>query len=246
MKVDEMLKETTKTYGADEISELPPVVEGVEPSDMDMLVKQTNGRFYMDDVWKICREYTSADVYTTKTDLPSLASALAERMAAVGYEIVDESSRFDSIKNAFQLAEEWACVTREARTQRRMIVVRRTPTNSGALLVLQRIEHLRGQCSELAPLAYVVLVCDEQRFITRDLVAPQESTEDMLLTLARHLVEEESAPAMPEALFRQQLKALQTMMIQMQLPGEMDGQVVASDALFELDGEPSLLSKGET
>ncbi len=139
----------------------------------------------MDNVWRIVEEYPSHNNFTCRADLESLANVLYPQVRDIGYEVSDESARFNDVKNCLELATAWARLCRDARTQKKMFIVRRTPENSGALLMVQRIEHLRGQVTEMAPLAYLAVVRDDQLFVTRDRVMDQDVTERVLIGLAK-------------------------------------------------------------
>jgi hypothetical protein len=166
--------------------QLPPVSEGRHPSAEELEAKLANGRFYQEDIWKIEREFPSRDNYETPTDLLGLVGKMRDAVAEAGYEMVDSSARLDGITHALHLAEAWASVCRDARTSNRLHLIRRTPSNCGAALMVQRLEHLRGQCTELAPLAYVAICRDDQHVVTRDQVAAQAVTERLILSLAEN------------------------------------------------------------
>ena len=177
----QMASETVKTVTVD----LPPPVEGRVPSKEEMRFKASNGPYYLENVWLIEREFPTADRYETPTDLPGLVNTLYAQVKATGYILHDSSERLNNVKHALELTMAWAQSVREARTTDTMHIVRRTPENSGAMLMIQRQEHLRGQCSEMAPIAYIALVRDDQIVVTRDRVPDQDSTERILLMLAK-------------------------------------------------------------
>lgn len=167
------------------ILDLPPPVEGRVPSKEEMQFKASNGPYYLDDVWKIEREFPTAHNYDAPTDLPNLVNTLYAQVRDIGYTLVDSSERLNDVHHALELTMAWAKIVREARTTDTMHIIRRTPENSGAMLMIQRQEHLRGQCSEMAPIAYIALVRDDQLVVTRDRVPDQDSTERILLLMAR-------------------------------------------------------------
>ena len=160
-------------------------VEGHMPTQEEMEKKAAGGAHLLHDVDKITAEFHSADTYATDADLDSLASRNREAVDKLGYQLVDASHLFNGIKNGLLLLERWATCVHTARTSKQMIVVRRTPANCGALLVLQRLEHLRGLVSEMAPLAFAVLVRDDQMLVTRDQVGDAASTDEKLQHMAR-------------------------------------------------------------
>lgn len=168
-----------------DMDEAPPPVEGRVPTQQEMDVKQANGRYYLDNVWRILAEYPSNEEYDCRSDLPGLVNKLYTQVRDIGYALSDESARLNGVKNCLELAEAWAKLCRDARTSEKMFIVRRTPENSGAVLMIQRIEHLRGQVTEMAPLAYIAIVRDDQLLVTRDRVMDQDTTERVLLKLAQ-------------------------------------------------------------
>jgi len=195
------------------LEELPPPVEGRIPTEEEMAGKARNGRYYLEDVWVIEREFPSCDTYACRTDLPKLANKLTPQVRDIGYTLLDSSERLNDCRHALNLTMEWASLVRDARTTSNMHIVRRTPENSGAMLMMQRQEHLRGQCTEYAPVAYIVLVRDEQIIVTRDRVLDQDATERMIIHLAKNKDEAVThVPNMPASLFRQQMSAVEAML----------------------------------
>jgi len=236
--------------------ELPPTVEGRIPSDEELFFRARNGRYYVEDIWKIVREYPSSGEYECRTDLPGLVNALYTQVRDFGYELIDSSDRLNGCKHALELTMAWAKVVREARTTATMHIIRRTPENNGAALMMQRQESLRGQCSEYAPVAYIALIRDQQLIVTRDRVMQQDATERMLIEWARPpapVVQEEETvegeegevidavtkPSgnMPQALFKQQLVGIQAMLDAMtvarETTGATDGAEVPSKSEVE-------------
>jgi hypothetical protein len=147
-----------------------PNVEGHLPTKIEMDAKARSGPKYKDDVNLIKHEFHSHQIYKTNACLETMASRNSDRVAILGYDLCDASHLFNGIQNGLVLLEKWATVVHTARTSKKMIIVRRTPENCGAVLMLQRLEHLRGFTTEWSPLAYAVLVRDDQQFITRDQV----------------------------------------------------------------------------
>ena len=163
----------------------PLPVEGRVPTADEMELKASNGRYYISDIWVILNEFPSHPFYETKTDLENLGNTLYPQIRNIGYELEDASARMNDVQHCLELTMRWAELVHEARTQNKMLLIRRTPDNCGALLMQQRIEHLRGQCTEMAPVAYIVLVRDEQVVVTRDRVTDQATTERILIKLAK-------------------------------------------------------------
>jgi len=168
------------------IPDIPPTVEGRIPTETEMEAKARNGRYYLENVCVIVREFPSADNYECPTDLGGLVNKLKSDVQLIGYELEDASDRFNALKHALPLTLAWAELVREARTTKKMFLVRRTAENCGPILMLQRQEHLRGQCTEMAPLAYIAIVRDDQLVVTRDRVSEQDTTERILLKLAKN------------------------------------------------------------
>jgi hypothetical protein len=204
-----------------------PTVEGRVPTPEELEMKARSGRLYLEDVWTIVREFPSAATYECRADLEGLVNALFPQVRDFGLKLVDSSDRLNGIHHALELTMAWATLVREARTTPTMHLVRRTAENSGPMLVLQRQEHLRAQCTEWAPVAFIALVRGEQLILTRDRVLDDEAMQKVLIEFARPLpaaaVEEGeegvdsavtniSPPNMPEALFRQQMDGVRAML----------------------------------
>ena len=219
------------------IDDMPPPVEGRMPTAAEMEFKKRSGILYAHDVWVICDEFPSKDDYACPTDLCGLVNTLYAQMRQLGYELVDASDRFNDVTHALHLTMTHAQLVHEARTDKKMFIIRRTPANCGALLMQQRLEHVHGQCSEWSPLAYIALVRDIHHAVTRDRVADQAGTERLLLAMAKgsdgNLDESEEGgeekegvqgplrvPNMPAALFKQQMSAMEQMLDAMKVQEE--------------------------
>jgi hypothetical protein len=162
----------------------PPPVEGRCPSKEEFAMKSTNGRHYFADVWIILREFPTEVRFSCRTDLSNLHLRLTHPMKTYGYTFVDASDALNDIRHSLHLASAWALLVHEARTSEKFIFLRRTVKNSGAMLMLQRQEHLRGECDECSPISFICLVRDNQLNVIRDSVTDQLTTEKTLLTLA--------------------------------------------------------------
>ena len=149
--------------------------------NQEMQFKAGNGKYYITDVWKIEREFPSSDVYDCKADLVALVDNTRRDVGLLGYEILDSSDRMDGVRHCLQLVTAWHQLVHDARNNRRVHVVRRTPANSGAVLMLQRQQHLQGQCSEMAPLAFIALCDDRVLAVTRDRVLDQDAMESLFM-----------------------------------------------------------------
>ena len=162
---------------------LPPTVEGRDCSDEELRAKAANGAYYLDDVWRIVREFPTADVFDCPGKLETLTRRLDGALEDLGYRVVEASARFEGLVHATQLAQAWAQLVHDARNSETLYIVRRTAGNTGPLLALQRIEHLRGECSEYSPLALVALVRGEQRLFPRHAVPEADALEALLREL---------------------------------------------------------------
>ena len=233
---------------APEPEPLPPPVEGRAPSAAELEAKASNGRYYLNDVWKIVREFPSADNYECGVDLMQLAATIGPAVHAGGFLTVDSSARLNSLHHALHLAEAWASLVREARTSKVLHIVRRTPENCGAMLMMQRQEHIRGHVEEMTPISMIAICREEQLLLTRDRVPEHDVLCRTLVNMAtgrddpvvregaadaalKEAVPEPEAvagekadpeggesPNMPDALFKQQMHALRVMMDAMGVP----------------------------
>ena len=176
---------------------LPPTVEGRECTEAEMAAKRANGAYYLDDIWRIVREYPTAGVFDCPGELETLPRRLDAALDAVGYRVVEASARFEGLVHATQLAQAWAQLVHDARNSETLYLVRRTAGNTGALLALQRIEHLRGECTEHSPLALVALVRGEQRLYPRHEVPAPPVLDALLLALVGSEPNDALAPAVP-------------------------------------------------
>ena len=197
--------------------ELPPAVEGREATLEEIKQKRANGRLYLNDVWLIVREFPSAEVYETRSNLPNLVNSVGAAIHEIGFLAADASSRLDGLHHALHLAEAFASIVREARTQDVFQVLRRTPRNCGAMLMLQRQEHVRGNVSEASPIALIVLCRGEQLLLTREEVPDHSSLCTQLVEMAIQLIQKEGE-GMPAALHKQQMGALKLMMQHLNVP----------------------------
>ena len=161
----------------------PPTVEGRKADDSEIAAKASNGRYYLNDVWKIVREFPSADNYECGVDLQDLARVVAPAVHANGFLALDSSTRLDNLHHALHLAEAWASIVREARTSKVMHILRRTPENCGAMLMVQRQEHIRGYVDESAPIALIVVCKNDQLLLTRDEIPKNDTLCPLLLEM---------------------------------------------------------------
>ena len=219
----------------------PPPVEGRIPSAEEMEAKAQNGRYYLQDINVIKLEFPSCENYTCRTDLSKLVEGVRSDVALHNLEVVDSSDRLNNIVHCLELTMAWASVVRDARTTKTLHILRRTPENCGAMLMVQRMEHLRGQCTEMAPVAFIALVRDDQLIVTRDRVADQPTTERILIEMAKrplntpHPSQEEADTApqevehtqnnMPAALFKQQIRAIEDLLKTMPDQAAIDAEV---------------------
>lgn len=162
----------------------PPTVEGRKADDSEIAAKASNGRYYLNDVWKIVREFPSADNYECGVNLQDLARVVAPAVHANGFLALDSSTRLDNLHHALHLAEAWASLVREARTSKVMHILRRTPENCGAMLMVQRQEHIRGYVDESTPIALIVVCKDDQLLLTREEIPKSETLCRLLLDMA--------------------------------------------------------------
>ena len=218
---------------------LPPPVEGRIPDEEEMQLKACNGRYYLQDIWKIVREFPTSHIYgPCRTNVDGLAEALRRDAAVHGYTVEDSSDRLNGVVHCMQMAIAWHQIVHDARNSRTVHVVRRTPENNGCVLMIQRQEHLRGQCTEFAPCSFILLVGGQQMVFTRDRVLAQADTERLVLMMIKqetppptpvpertvldeYLDEEEKelgpaqqlqVPNMSAALFRQQITTVNELM----------------------------------
>lgn len=240
------VEDRTKTDLDDDwvmLPDQPPTVEGRIPSAEEMEAKAQNGRYYLQDINVIKDEFQTHDFYECRTDLASVVPNITADVKLLGYEMIDSSERLNGLVHCLQLTIAWASVVREARTTKTFHILRRTPENCGAMLMLQRMEHLRGQCTEMAPVAFIALVRDDQLIVTRDRVADQATSERIMIEMARRPLNtpkpgeveevcEEDKPEenalspfktnMPNALFTQQIRAIESLLKVMPADAELE------------------------
>ena len=162
-----------------------PVVEGMHPTQADLDAKARNGRYYLSNIGLITNEYITPHVYEIKNvDIEHMTLFVEERVLELGCVAVDSSHRLNGVTHALQLAEAWHTLVREARTTNVLHIIRRTPQNSGAVLMIQRQEHLRGNCSEWTPMALMALVRSEQLMLQRHEIEKQRDVEDLIVQFA--------------------------------------------------------------
>lgn len=206
---------------------IPTQVEGRVPDEAELELKRKNGSRYFHDCWTICREFQTWQQYgPVATDLEGLAASLGRDAACHGFDVVDSSDRLNDAVHCTQMAVAWHKIVHDARNSNVVHVVRRTPANSGPVLCIQRLESLRGQCTEFTPCAFIVLVSHQMIIFTRDRVLPQEHTERLLLAMIRQAAKlkrrpkqtegnEEGITNMNATLFKQQVKTIEALMTKM-------------------------------
>ena len=225
---------------------LPPEVEGRAPSAAELKAKAANGRYYLNNVWKIVREFPSADNYECGVNLVHIVTTIGPAVHAGGFLALDSSARLNNLYHAFHLAEAWVSLVREARTSKVLHIIRRSPENCGAMLMMQRQEHIRGHVDEISPIAMIAVCREQQLLLTRDRVPEHDVLCRLIVNMATGRddpvgrksvadaalkeVEPEAAAGnnadaergeslnMPDALFKQQMHALRVMMNAMNVP----------------------------
>tara|TARA_X000001036_G_scaffold183457_1_gene173428 strand:- start:3185 stop:3925 length:741 start_codon:yes stop_codon:yes gene_type:complete len=145
-------------------------VEGRIATQEEIAEKASNGRYYVEDVWKITDEFPSHLNYDTSVDLEDAEGRLAAQCSGKGFTVLDVSHELAGVKHALQLATAWSEIVHRARNEKAVLLVRRTPANSGAMLMAQRLEHIRGRCSEFSPIAVAVFARDVQLLFNRDVL----------------------------------------------------------------------------
>ena len=197
----------------------PDPVEGREATPEEVQIKARNGALYRCDLTKICREFQTHDIYDAAIDLeveiPTLKTLVEEHQ----YEFVDATQHFDGINDPITLAKVYSHLVHRARTTKTFVFGRRTPANTPAMLMLQRLEHIRGQVSEFAPIAYFMLVEDRQNMVIRHLVPTRDTFHsDALEFLSGTPVG--GVPNIPDAFYSQQMAALTQLLEETQVKGE--------------------------
>lgn len=183
-------------------------VEGHACTPQELEIKRASGARYLASLQPIIQEFPSAHVYETPTDLEHLAARLTGVVELDGYEVEDASARFDDVDHCTVLAREWARLVYDARHRQRVYVVRRTASNCAALLALQRIEHLRGACTEFSPLAVAILVRDENHFYVRHELRSPEELDSEVAAIVHASSGLGPCVNLPEEAYREQMQAL--------------------------------------
>jgi len=148
----------------------PPLPTSERPATrQDLERKRRNGSRYVQDVWLIVAEFPTANIYecNSGTDLALLWKAIGPALLFHDVLSIDSSRRLENLYHAIHMTESYAELVREARAEKVCHVLRRTPQNAGAMLMLQRLQHIGGYCDELSPVALIVLVGDEELLVQR-------------------------------------------------------------------------------
>lgn len=159
-------------------------VEGHMPTQAEMERKASSGPDLLKNLAGILSEFPSHNEYDPGVELDQIVPRCKEAVHVSGYTLVDASHLFNNINDGLLLLERWATLVHTARTSKQMLLVRRTPQNSAAVLVIQRLEHLRGMVSEMAPMAFAVLVRDDQLLVTRDQITTFDDVKRKILHMA--------------------------------------------------------------
>ena len=156
----------------------PPLPTSERPATReDLERKRRNGHRYIQDVWLVVAEFPTANIYECKsgTDLALLWKSVGPALLFHDVLSIDSSKRLDNLFHAVHLTEAYTELVREARAEKVCHVLRRTPTNSGAMLMLQRLQHVAGNVDEMSPVALIVLVGDEELLLERDRVPDHDA-----------------------------------------------------------------------
>lgn len=183
---------------------------------------------YLHDVWAIERDHPTANECDPSTTVSShsFLESLRAQLASRGHVVIDASARLESVYHGYQLLRAWSTFVRDAHVEaekNHLFVLVRTPRNSGPMLMQQRLEWHRNNCSERSPVFMFVLCGSRQLIVLRDQV---QTTTDRATVCAKvcELADVVATDAlnergdhnrvglMPLALFNQQIASLNDMM----------------------------------
>ncbi len=128
-----------------------------------MTSAETSGPRLLLNLNEITREVEEADEYETRLtgQLDNILIDALPGFAACKLE------HFDGVDHGVVLSKRYAAASHMARNHLQTVFyVLRTRKNSAALLTLQRIEAIRGTCSEDSPIAMLFLLRDAQLILT--------------------------------------------------------------------------------
>lgn len=199
--------------------------------------KARSGARYVTDVWRICDEHKTEADYETPCELGELWRNMGSALLSLDTPILamDSSNRLAGVYSALDLTQAFARLVREARCDGVAHIIVRTPLNSGPMLMLQRLEHVRGTVGEDSPLALIVLLGDEQLLLQRHEVPDKESLCRLIFELAtgrqerrrnelkrrihdkEHVVPASEVTAMSDKKFEEQMEAVSKLAEQLEV-----------------------------
>lgn len=175
------VNEGKETDDADDNKDLPAVLEGLIPTNEIMARKRATGPKLAHNLALIELEWsTFADIsvpFEMNTFFRELETAIGMPVSEVSHSVAGLTSSLDLVKT-------WSILVRRAQINKEVLWLVRNEENTPALLVLQRMEHLKQTCDEMSPVALIVILDDTVLFVNRDRFLDREVMFKMLRAAA--------------------------------------------------------------
>jgi hypothetical protein len=179
-KVDDA-KKGKEAVDVEENKDLPAVLEGLVATPELLARKRASGPKLVHNLALIELEWsTFTDVsvpYELTTFFRELEAAIELPTSEVSHSVAGLTSSLDLVKT-------WSILVRRAQVNNEVLWLQRSEDNTPALLVLQRIEHIKQNCDEMSPVALIVIMADTILFVNRDRFLERETMFKMLRAAA--------------------------------------------------------------
>ena len=179
-EVDEV-NEGKEADGADEDKDLPAVLEGLIPTDEIMARKRAIGPKLAHNLALIELEWSTFTDISVPFDLTTF---FRELETDIDMPVSEVSHSVAGLTISLDLVKTWSILVRRAQINKEVLWLIRNEENTPALLVLQRMEHLKQTCDEMSPVALIVILPDTTLFINRDRFLEREVMFKMLRAAA--------------------------------------------------------------
>lgn len=163
--VKEQGKRKDEADKADEEKDLPMVLEGLVATPELLAKKRAIGPKLVHNLALIELEWST---FTDMTVPYELTTFFRELETAINMPVSEVSHCLFGLTSSLDLVKTWSILVRRTQVNRELLFLQRSEENTPAMLTLQRLEHLKGNCDEMSPVAMIIIMADTILFVNRD------------------------------------------------------------------------------
>jgi hypothetical protein len=175
------IEEGKEVNYADADEDLPAVLEGLVATPELLARKRASGPTLTHNLGLIELEWATHLDTSVPYELPTF---FRELEAAIDLPTSEVSHSVAGLTSCLDLVKTWSILVRRSQVNNEVLWLQRSEENTPALLVLQRMEHLKGNCDEMSPVALIIIMADSILFVNRDRFLEREIMFTMLRAAA--------------------------------------------------------------